>query len=56
MRFTASTEIVMSKSFQIIMGLVLVSFVAACAGRDEEVVFADPAPAPITAEPTYSKY
>ncbi|SPJ24270.1 hypothetical protein [Palleronia abyssalis] len=46
----------MSTSFKMIMGLVLVSFVAACGGREEEVVFTDPTPAPIVAEPTYSKY
>ncbi|WP_375261090.1 hypothetical protein [Palleronia sp.] len=46
----------MSKSVKIIMGLALLTVVSACGQRNEEVVYADPAPAPIAAEPTYSKY
>ena len=45
----------MSNTFKIVMGLALVSFVAACGNRQEEVVVTAP-PAPIVAEPTYSKY
>ena len=45
----------MSNCFKIVMGLVVVSVVASCGNRTEEVVYADPAPV-IAAEPTYSKY
>lgn len=47
----------MSKSVKIIMGLALLTVVSACGQRNDDVVYADPAPAaPIVAEPTYSKY
>ena len=44
----------MSKSLKIVMGLVLVSTVVACSRPAPEPVFIEPAP--IVAEPTYSKY
>lgn len=47
----------MSPSFKVFLGLALLSVVAACGQRQEEVVYSDPAPVePIVAEPTYSKY
>jgi hypothetical protein len=42
----------MSKSFKVVMALGLFAVVAACAQREEEVVYADPAP--LTTEPTYT--
>ena len=45
----------MSNTFKIVMGVALVSFVAACGNRQEEVVMTAP-PAPIVAEPTFSKF
>jgi len=47
-------EIRMSNSFKTVMALCLVAFVAACAGKKEEVVYVEPQPVP--AEPVYNKY
>ena len=44
----------MSNSFKTVMALCLVAFVAACAGKKEEVVYVEPQPVP--AEPVYNKY
>jgi hypothetical protein len=41
----------MSKSINLVLALVLVSGVAACAKKSEEVVFVD---APVSVEPTYT--
>ena len=47
----------MSNGIKLVMGLALVTVVSACGKNEsEEVVFTAPAPAPIMAEPTYSKY
>jgi hypothetical protein len=43
----------MSKSTKIILALGLVAFAAACAPKQEEVVYVDE-PAPVTVEPTYT--
>lgn len=43
----------MSKSIKIMLGLALLTFVAACASRDEEVILVDPTP--IEAEPMSNK-
>jgi uncharacterized lipoprotein YehR (DUF1307 family) len=42
----------MSKSINLVLALVLVSGVAACAKKSEEVVFVDSAP--VSVEPTYT--
>ncbi|WP_164512258.1 hypothetical protein [Oceaniglobus ichthyenteri] len=42
----------MSKSIKTVFAIGLIGLVAACAQKNEEVVFADPAP--ITVEPTYT--
>ena len=45
----------MSNSFKTVLGLALVSLAAACGGpREQPVTYVEPAP--IVAEPTYSKY
>lgn len=44
----------MSKSLKIAMGLVLVSTVVACSRPEPQPIYSEPAP--IVAEPTYSKY
>lgn len=44
----------MSKSIKLVMAMGLVAFVAACAQQEEEVVFVEPAP--VAAEPTFSKF
>lgn len=44
----------MSKSLKIAVGLVLVTTVVACGRPAPEPVYSEPAP--IVAEPTYSKY
>jgi hypothetical protein len=47
----------MSRSVTILAGLALLTVAAACNRQSEEVVYSEPAPAPvISPEPTYSKY
>ncbi len=47
----------MSKSLPILAGLALLTAAAACNRQSEEVVYSEPAAAPvISPEPTYSKY
>jgi len=43
----------MSKSTKVVLALCMVAFVAACAKKEEEVVFVE---TPIVAEPVSSKY
>ncbi len=45
----------MSNSIKIVLGLGLLALAAACAREEEPVTYAEP-PAPIEAEPSYSKY
>lgn len=47
----------MPRSATILTGLALLTLTAACNRQGDEVVYSEPAPAPvITPEPTYSKY
>ncbi|MES2843790.1 MAG: hypothetical protein V4804_16685 [Pseudomonadota bacterium] len=41
----------MSKSTRIVLSLVMVAFVAACAAKEEEVVYVD---TPVSQEPVYT--
>ena len=44
----------MPNSVKSLLALSLVAFVAACAAKEEEVVYVEPEP--IAAEPAYTKY
>jgi len=43
----------MSKSYKLVLSVVLVSFVAACAAKDEEITYVDPTPA-MSEEPAFT--
>ncbi len=47
----------MSNSVKIVLGLALVTVAAACSREEPPMTYSEPAaPAPVQAEPTYSKY